>query len=110
MINLKIANPQILQNAAKLCLKTVPKVVILDYVQIEIRALHLHVYAILVRRNTVHVRVCTVFVDLRKFKSTNHRKTGPLIANPQSDTFAEGPQIANLTNYLSPQICGFAIC
>jgi hypothetical protein len=43
-------------------------------------------------KEEIHV-VCTVFADLRKFKSTNHKKTGPLIANPQSATFAEGPQI-----------------
>ncbi len=50
MINLKIANPQILQNAAQLCLKTVPKIVTLEYVQTEIRALN--VYAKFKRRNS----------------------------------------------------------
>jgi hypothetical protein len=33
-------------------------------------------------------------------------KNGPQIANTQSITFAKGPKAANLTNYLSLQICG----
>ncbi len=36
-------------------------------------------------------------------KSANHKTVGPQIANPQTPSFAEGPQI---DNYISAQICG----
>jgi hypothetical protein len=49
------------------------------------------------------------FWTCRSFKSANHKKIGSAITIPQSVTFAEGPQAANLTSYLGPHIYGFAI-
>ncbi len=52
------------------------------------------------------LKVVYLFADLfcGSFESANHKSLGLKITNQQSDTFSEGPQ--NLTNYLSPQICG----
>ncbi len=49
-----------------------------------------------------------VIVDLRKFTSPNHKKIGS--ANRKSAKCRTCGRSANLTNFLSPQICGFAIC
>jgi hypothetical protein len=100
--NPKIANRKLLQNAAQPCLKTLLKDVfytIFCFVQIYIRAL----YAIFVRGKKF------AFADLRKFnKSANHQKIGPQIAKSAKYHICE--RSANLTTYLSHQICGFTIC
>ncbi len=49
-----------------------------------------------------------VFADLRKFKSANHKKIWS--ANRKSAKCHICGMSANLTNYLSPQICEFSIC
>ncbi len=81
----KLQTRKFLQNAAKLCLKAVIKVVFLKdfcYVLL-IRAL----YAITKTEKTF------LFVNLRKFKFANG--IGPQIANPLSANVVVGPQIYN---------------
>ncbi len=47
---------------------------------------------------------------VRKLQIRKSQKTlGPQIANPPIATLAEGPS-AHITNLVSQQICGFAIC
>jgi hypothetical protein len=78
LIILKSQIYKFLQNTAQLCLKTVLKVVFslnFYYVQLLIRAL----YAIFVSRKICICSRAEVFI--------------PQITNPQSVTFAEGPQI-----------------
>ncbi len=49
-----------------------------------------------------------VFADSGSFKSANHKKIG--FANRKSSRFNIYGRSAILTNYLSPQSCGFAFC
>ncbi len=67
-----------------------------NFVQILIMSL----FAICVRRKSMHLRTC--FAEVLSPQIT--KSLGMKIANQQSVTFSEGPQ--NLTYYLSPQICG----
>ncbi len=103
-----------LQNNAQLCHKTV-LILFLKwfsyFVQILIRAL----YVIFVRRISMCLQTVGSFESAKKswvckwiykLKSASHKKRlGSLIENPQGATMS-----GNLTNYLRPQIYGFAIC
>ncbi len=67
-----------------------------------------HFMYVFVRRKVKNLLICQVLRPQKKFGSTNRKTIG--YANRKSANCNICRRSANVTNFVSPQICGFAIC
>ncbi len=100
---LRFASPQIRKsqickfphNTAELCIKVVLKFVFGNVFMQKLE-------------HSCYICKKKKYLDLRNFRSANHKKIGS--ANSKSAKCHICGRSANLTNYLSPQMWGIAIC
>ncbi len=97
----KSHNCTFLQNTAQLCLKIVRKVVVLHDFFNFLQILSGVLYAIFGKRNAIYLQTCG------SFKSANRKKDWVRKSQSKGSHLRKE---SKSNKYLSPKICGFAIC